>query len=864
MVRLSLSAGGMSGVCTAITHTGARCASPATDSAVHCAHHARMARVMALAPKASTASSSASNGGSSTASGSIQPAPSAANGTGRLQETRKELGALHLGLNRQGSASSVSSFSSSSSSAFTAPLQPPAASSSATTSSGLQLLDGEAAIGSIACSFVFPQALGLPDLPGALSVSNYRLRFEPQNPSLRSPGYFHRLLDDAIAGMPRASVAKLSYPQSTAPATRAAASRYDSSAVLTRLVVKFKDLRAWTLSGDVSSLMLALNRRVFVDSPLSLFAFAHVVADGELEQRAHAIYNLERDFARMGVPLRSGGSAFRVSDANGNYSICATYPPRFVVPASISDHEVASVAGFRSKGRLPICCFVHPRNSASIWRCAQPKRGILHAQNAADDRYLARIAASNVHQQRVWIADCRPELNARVNNLTGGGTESSSIPHARVSFLNIGNIHAMRESIDNIRALVQSAGGSELDLAWGSRVEDTRWLAHVRLVLSGALRVAEAVENKGTTVLVHCSDGWDRTGQLCGLSQILLDGHYRTIEGFIDVVEKEWVTVGHKFHDRVGPGVSENDEQAPIFLQFLDCVWQLQRQYPTHFEFNARLLETIVDALFSARFGTFLGNCDRERRSWRWAERTRSLWAHVLRHRAAFANPFFRERTDRVLLPPASSLLRHVTLWTEYFFRGSTMPVIPSTNPSAPPFASPSTASNLSTAMIPPAKAGAHTGSDDLAASMNAAVERIRALEEELRELRASSYAVQMPPPIVPPSPSPIVYAAPVAPAYSVSPAPAAASVSGSSVLFPTPTPSSSLSSASVSASSSSSSLSASGSGYYHTNGYTPASNGTAAGHSMAWSSSSWTCAICTKVNASESVTCVVCGRAPR
>ena len=40
------------------------------------------------------------------------------------------------------------------------------------------------------------------------------------------------------------------------------------------------------------------------------------------------------------------------------------------------------------------------------------------------------------------------------------------------------------------------------------------------------------VEGAGISVLIHCSDGWDRTSQLCSLSKIMLDPYYRTIEVF--------------------------------------------------------------------------------------------------------------------------------------------------------------------------------------------------------------------------------------------------------------------------------------------------------------------------------------------
>lgn len=34
-------------------------------------------------------------------------------------------------------------------------------------------------------------------------------------------------------------------------------------------------------------------------------------------------------------------------------------------------------------------------------------------------------------------------------------------------------------------------------------------------------------------MLVHCSDGWDRTAQVCSLGALLMDPYYRTIKGFM-------------------------------------------------------------------------------------------------------------------------------------------------------------------------------------------------------------------------------------------------------------------------------------------------------------------------------------------
>lgn len=58
-----------------------------------------------------------------------------------------------------------------------------------------------------------------------------------------------------------------------------------------------------------------------------------------------------------------------------------------------------------------------------------------------------------------------------------------------------------------------------------------------RLSSSGAVMVARHLEN-AEPVLVHCSDGWDRTSQICALSQLMLDPYYRSLNGFRVLVEK--------------------------------------------------------------------------------------------------------------------------------------------------------------------------------------------------------------------------------------------------------------------------------------------------------------------------------------
>lgn len=66
--------------------------------------------------------------------------------------------------------------------------------------------------------------------------------------------------------------------------------------------------------------------------------------------------------------------------------------------------------------------------------------------------------------------------------------------------------------------------------SWYSLLEGTRWLQNMSGLLHAAITAASAVENDARPVLVHCSDGWDRTPEIVSLAQLLLDPYYRTVE----------------------------------------------------------------------------------------------------------------------------------------------------------------------------------------------------------------------------------------------------------------------------------------------------------------------------------------------
>lgn len=64
------------------------------------------------------------------------------------------------------------------------------------------------------------------------------------------------------------------------------------------------------------------------------------------------------------------------------------------------------------------------------------------------------------------------------------------------------------------------------------------------------------------------------------------------LQGFQVLVESDWLDFGHKFGDRCGhqENAEDQNEQCPVFLQWLDSVHQLLKQFPCLFEFNEAFL----------------------------------------------------------------------------------------------------------------------------------------------------------------------------------------------------------------------------------------------------------------------------------
>lgn len=346
-----------------------------------------------------------------------------------------------------------------------------------------------------------------------------------------------------------------------------------------------------------------------------LYAFSYQPLSPEKEVNGWHIYDAKREWKRLGISTRGTDKGWRISTINIDYAFSPTYPALLPVPSTISDNTLNYAGKFRSRVRLPVLTYLHPVNDCSISRCAQPLVGVRQNRSIQDEKLLLAIFSTshsassesgsepssevrNQHstlssvedlntgrsdgvvgdtqlledqviakagssetddepkvygaQQNNLIVDARPTVNALAMQAVGLGSENmDNYRFATKIYLGIDNIHVMRDSLQKVIDTLKDSDVTPLPPNRDALARSS-WLKHIGGLLDGAGIIARQVGLQHSHVLIHCSDGWDRTSQLSALSQLCLDPYYRTLEGFIVLVEKDWLSFGHQFNHRSG------------------------------------------------------------------------------------------------------------------------------------------------------------------------------------------------------------------------------------------------------------------------------------------------------------------------
>ncbi|XP_046400707.1 myotubularin-related protein 10-B [Ischnura elegans] len=283
---------------------------------------------------------------------------------------------------------------------------------------------------------------------------------------------------------------------------------------------------------------------------------------------------------------RSKCLGWRISTVNQSFKMSPNLPQYIIVPLEVND-QVYSKASKDFQGNFPpVWCWGSP-SGAALLRMGDIDPNI--TERDQENLMLEKVRRSHPHLTEPTIIDLQVLPSPK------------DVQNSFIKFREL--------------CTPETVGQFWLqDNHFLSQMEASKWLHTVSVCLQVAADAVKEIE-KGITVVLQEGDGRDMSAVVSSLVQLTLDPYWRSIVGFQSLIQKEWVALGHPFCKRLSFISGYENEQSPIFLVFLDCVWQLLQQFPSAFEFTETYLTTLWDSTLIGVFDTFLFDCEQDRKN---------------------------------------------------------------------------------------------------------------------------------------------------------------------------------------------------------------------------------------------------------
>ncbi|KAJ2949405.1 hypothetical protein O0L34_g15319 [Tuta absoluta] len=298
---------------------------------------------------------------------------------------------------------------------------------------------------------------------------------------------------------------------------------------------------------------------------------------------------------------------WRITCINGTSdAFMLTAGETLIVPSSVLDYNLMESARHFRSGRVPVWVWGRAEGAALL------RSGELLAteqSNTAESVLLEQVRRSHPKLTP-------PHVIYLCGNSFASNKDASILP-------SLSHLQTSYKKLVELCTPTTLGGFWVQDSQYYSILDQSRWLRWVANCIAFADEAAAQLA-RNVTVVLQEGDGVDYCAVVSCLTQLLVDPYYRTISGFQSLIQKEWIALGHPFCDRFGlprPGNPKDTtakdsslaQQAPVFLLFLDCSWQLLQQFPSHFQFTETYLTTLRDCAHNHLFDTFLFNCPRDR-----------------------------------------------------------------------------------------------------------------------------------------------------------------------------------------------------------------------------------------------------------
>ena len=379
-----------------------------------------------------------------------------------------------------------------------------------------------------------------------------------------------------------------------------------------KIRIHLKDKRIFEFNTEsVLNFQTKIMGLIIPHDPSNYFQFAlyykNKLSNLNYQINGWEIYNIENEFYRQDLDF----SKYKISKLNMKYIICSTYPKILIIPSLYQEDKIKDLSKLRKDNRFPVLTYYYSNQKSTLWRSTQL---LIKNQTIKEKDYINLIKSND---EVLYIF----QLSSQ--NQASKYSEKLLDKNCKLITCNLDNIILVRKNFN----------------LYKKEKDDKNWMTEI----SNLIVISNHISNylyHGFHNLIQSIDDWDLTTQICSLVQILLDPYFRTIIGFVVLIEKEWVSFGHPFSLRNGcnNNILKRKERSPIFIQFLFVIYQFIYQFPTAFEFNEEFLLFLTKEIYTNQYGTFLFDSEKNLNEFDAKKLTVSIWSDIFLDKYKFYN----------------------------------------------------------------------------------------------------------------------------------------------------------------------------------------------------------------------------------
>ena len=203
----------------------------------------------------------------------------------------------------------------------------------------------------------------------------------------------------------------------------------------------------------------------------------------------------------------------------------ASHFPGFIIPATVNDEHMASLAKSHANEYAPVLTWA--ANGSYLFRASdlviQPYK--IPQQNI---EYCRRVIKDTKNEQ-IYLFCFVQEENQIPPYLSAGFYKD----YVTTTCLGIPNNNSFQNALSNLSECIRSFNGNQQgnsNITWIEQLDKTEWIHHISALLRSVCEISDNL-TKGRTVLLQNADGISLLSVVSALVQIIVDPTFRTLPG---------------------------------------------------------------------------------------------------------------------------------------------------------------------------------------------------------------------------------------------------------------------------------------------------------------------------------------------